>query len=92
MALKYNGSDMTSEFAKIQRGSGNVIIVSPTTTPPPTEITFTKAFSSVPTVMIDSQHRHLISVSDVTKTGFKVYGLNDELSQIDGTFTWIAIE
>ncbi len=73
-----------------QRGSGSVTIVSPTTTPSPTEITFENEFSSVPTVMIDSQHRHLLSVSDVTKTGFKVYGMNTELSQISGTFTWVA--
>lgn len=81
-----------SDYAKIQKGSGNVTIVSPTTTPPPTEVTFTKAFSSVPTVMLDSQHRHLISFSDVTKTGFKVYGMNNELSEINGTFIWVAFE
>lgn len=77
----------------IQKGSGTVDIVSPTVTPPPTTITFEKAFSSVPVVMLDSTYRHLISAYDITTEGFKVTGINDEVSSLGyKDFTWIAFE
>lgn len=84
---------MGSDVPKIQRGSGTVNIVSPTTTPVPTEITFANACASVPTVMLDSEYRHLISAYDVTKTGFKVSGINNEMSSLGSKdFTWVAFE
>lgn len=93
---------LASDVPKIQKGTGTVNIASATTTPAPTQITFEKAYSSAPTVIIDSMYRPFISVSDVTKTGFKVYGQNwDSMTAAEGSyadyvgdasFTWVAIE
>lgn len=90
-ALAHNS--IAGNVPKIQKGTATVAINSPTTTPVPNEITFEKPFSSVPTIILDSkEHRHLISVYDVTTTGFKLSGMNDEMGNIVGTVTWVAIE
>lgn len=91
-----------ANYAKTQKGTGTVYVSSATTTPVWVEIEFEKAFSNVPTVLVDSAYRPFLSVGDVTKTGFKVsgynpYSLGKGESVYDSyvgnaSFTWVAFE